>query len=118
MKAYDDFAAIQWNYDGYEYLSRANITAPDGNQFVARLLTNNKGFAKVCQKVVIYHDQTPKLVDIDEFFAKTQGNKYVKRLDYAQFVIDERPEEEWEHFYELFDAEPKDIYTSMEPFYQ
>ncbi len=106
LKAYEDFAAIQWNYDDYSYMSRAEMTAPDGEQFVARLLTNHKGFAKVCQKVALCHGREVKLVDIDEFFAKTKDNHYVKRLDYAQFVIDEMPEKEWNQFYELFDAEP------------
>ena len=29
LQAYRDFADIQWNYDEYDFLSRANITSPD-----------------------------------------------------------------------------------------
>jgi hypothetical protein len=45
-------------------------------------------------------------VPVDDFFEATKDNKYVKRLDYAQFVIDEMPEDEWARFYDSFDAKP------------
>ncbi|MCQ2127020.1 MAG: UvrD-helicase domain-containing protein [Bacteroidaceae bacterium] len=106
LLAYRDFAEIQWNYDGYEYLSRAEIGTPDGEKFVARILTNTKGFAKVCEKVVLYHDKAPKIVDINDFFEKVKGNRYIKRLDYAQFVIDHMPEKEWAELYDSFNVEP------------
>ena len=106
LQAYRDFADIQWNYDEYDFLSRANITSPDEEEFIARILTNNKGFAKVCEKVVIYHDKAPKIVTIEEFFEKTKGNKYIKRVDYAQFVIDKMPEKVWTKFYESFEEDP------------
>lgn len=106
LQAYKDMADIQWNYAEYDYLSRATISDPEGEEYIARFLTNKKGFAKACQKVVIYHDKAPKIVDIDDFFKKIKGNKYIKRLDYSQFVIDEMPEKEWTEFYNMFDVEP------------
>lgn len=105
-KAFEDFMDIQWNYEDYPNFSRAEIGAPDGEEFVGRILGNNKGFAGVCEKVILYKDKETKIVPVDEFFEATKGNKYIKRLDYAQFVIDEMPEDEWTRFYDSFDAEP------------
>lgn len=104
-KAFDDFIDIQWNYEDYENFSRAQITAPDGEEFVARMLGNNKGFAGVCQKVILYYEKKTKIIPIDDFFTATKDNKYVKRLDYAQFVIDEMHEDEWKAFFNSFDVE-------------
>lgn len=105
-KAFEDFIDIQWNYGDYDNFSRAEIGAPDGEEFIGRILGNNKGFAGVCQKVILYKDKETKIVPIDDFFEATKDNKYIKRLDYAQFVIDEMPDDEWERFYDSFDAEP------------
>jgi hypothetical protein len=44
-------------------------------------------------------------VDIDDFFEATKDNKYVKRLDYAQFVIDKMPEQEWQKLFDGLNAE-------------
>lgn len=105
-KAFEDFIDIQWNYGDYPNFSRAEIGAPDGGEFIGRILGNNMGFAGVCEKVILYKDKETKIVPVDDFFEATKDNKYVKRLDYAQFVIDEMPEDEWERFYDSFDAEP------------
>lgn len=105
-KAFEDFIDIQWNYGDYDNFSRAEVAAPDGEEFIGRILGNNKGFAGVCEKVILYKDKETKIVPVDDFFEATKDNKYVKRLDYAQFVIDEMPEDEWERFYDSFDAEP------------
>lgn len=105
-KAFEDFVDIQWNYEGYDNFSRAQISAPDGEEFIGRILGNNKGFAGVCQKVILYKDKETKIVPIDEFFEATKDNKYIKRLDYAQFVIDEMPDDEWARFYDSFEVEP------------
>lgn len=105
-KAFEDFIDIQWNYGDYDNFSRAEIGAPDGEEFIGRILGNNKGFAGVCEKVILYKDKETKIVPIDDFFEATKDNKYIKRLDYAQFVIDEMPEDEWARFYNSFDAEP------------
>ena len=105
-KAFEDFIDIQWNYGDYDNFSRAEIGAPDGEEFIGRILGNNKGFAGVCQKVILYEDKETKIVPIDDFLEATKDNKYVKRLDYAQFVIDEMPDDEWERFYDSFEAEP------------
>lgn len=105
-KAFDDFIDIQWNYGDYENFSRATIGSPDGEEFVARILGNNKGFACVCQKVILYNEKETKIVPIDDFFTATKDNKYIKRLDYAQFVIDKMPDDVWTDFYDSFDVEP------------
>lgn len=105
-KAFDDFIDIQWNYEDYEMFSRAEIATPDGEEFVARILSNNKGFAGVCQKVILYNDKETKFVPIDDFFEATKDNKYIKRLDYSQFVIDKMPKKEWQQFYDSFDVKP------------
>ena len=105
-KAFEDFMNIQWNYGDYPNFSRAEIGAPNGEEFIGRILGNNKGFAGVCEKVILYKDKETKIVPVDDFFEATKDNKYIKRLDYAQFVIDEMPEDEWERFYDSFDAEP------------
>ena len=105
-KAFEDFIDIQWNYGDYDNFSRAEIGAPDGEEFIGRILGNNKGFAGVCEKVILYKDKETKIVPVDDFFEATKDNKYVKRLDYAQFVIDEMPEDEWARFYDSFDAKP------------
>lgn len=105
-KAYEDFIDIQWNYGDYESFSRAQITAPDGEEFTGRILANNKGFAGVCQKVILFDGKENKIIPIDDFFEATKDNKYIKRLDYAQFVIDEMPEDEWKAFFDSFEVEP------------
>lgn len=105
-KAFDDFINIQWNYEDYDDFSRAEINTPQGEEFTARILTNNKGFAGVCQKVILFDGKANKIVNIDDFFEATKGNKYIKRLDYAQFIIDKMPEKEWKAFYDSFDVEP------------
>lgn len=105
-KAFEDFIDIQWNYGDYENFSRATIGSPDGEEFVARILGNNKGFACVCQKVILYNEKETKIVPIDDFFTATKDNKYIKRLDYAQFVIDKMPDNVWKDFYDSFDVEP------------
>lgn len=105
-KAFEDFIDIQWNYGDYDNFSRAEIGAPDVEEFIGRILGNNKGFAGVCEKVILYKDKETKIVPVDDFFEATKDNKYVKRLDYAQFVIDEMPDDEWERFYDSFEAEP------------
>ena len=105
-KAFEDFIDIQWNYGDYDNFSRAEIGAPDGEEFVGRILSNNKGFAGICEKVILYNDKETKIVPIDDFFEATKDNKYIKRLDYAQFVIDEMPDDEWARFYDSFEAEP------------
>lgn len=105
-KAFDDFIDIQWNYEAYENFSRATVGSPDGEEFVARILGNSKGFACVCQKVILYNEKETKIVPIDDFFAATKDNKFIKRLDYAQFVIDKMPDKVWQNFYDSFDVEP------------
>lgn len=105
-KAFEDFIDIQWNYGDYENFSRATVGSPDGEEFVARILGNNKGFACVCQKVILYNEKETKIVPIDDFFAATKDNKFIKRLDYAQFVIDKMPDKVWQNFYDSFDVEP------------
>lgn len=105
-KAFEDFIDIQWNYGDYENFSRATVGSPDGEEFVARILGNNKGFACVCQKVILYNEKETKIVPIDDFFAATKDNKFIKRLDYAQFVIDKMPDKLWQDFYDSFDVEP------------
>ena len=105
-KAFDDFIDIQWNYEAYENFSRATVGSPDGEEFVARILGNNNGFACVCQKVILYNEKETKIVPIDDFFAATKDNKFIKRLDYAQFVIDKMPDKVWQNFYDSFDVEP------------
>lgn len=99
-KAFEDFIDIQWNYGDYENFSRATVGSPDGEEFVARILGNNKGFACVCQKVILYNEKETKIVPIDDFFAATKDNKFIKRLDYAQFVIDKMPDKVWQNFYD------------------
>lgn len=47
-KVFEDFIDIQWNYGDYENFSRATVGSLDGEEFVARILGNNKGFACVC----------------------------------------------------------------------
>lgn len=105
-KAFEDFIDIQWNYGDYENFSRSTVGSPDGEEFVARILGNNKGFACVCQKVILYNEKETKIVPIDDFFAATKDNKFIKRLDYAQFVIDKMPDKVWQNFYDSFDVEP------------
>lgn len=105
-KAFEDFIDIQWNYGDYENFSRATVGSPNGEEFVARILGNNKGFACVCQKVILYNEKETKIVPIDDFFTATKNNKYIKRLDYAQFVIDKMPDDVWTDFYDSFDVEP------------
>lgn len=105
-KAFEDFIDIQWNYGDYENFSRATVGSPDGEEFVARILGNNKGFACVCQKVILYNEKETRIVPIDDFFAATKDNKFIKRLDYAQFVIDKMPDKVWQDFYDSFDVEP------------
>ncbi len=105
-KAFEDFIDIQWNYGDYENFSRATVGSPDGEEFVARILGNNKGFACVCQKVILYNEKETKIVPIDDFFGATKDNKFIKRLDYAQFVIDKMPDKVWQNFYDSFDVEP------------
>ena len=104
-KAFEDFIDIQWNYGDYENFSRATVET-DGEEFVARILGNNKGFSCVCQKVILYNEKETKIVPIDDFFEATKDNQYIKRLDYSQFVIDEMPEHVWKAFYDSFDVEP------------
>ncbi len=104
-KAFEDFIDIQWNYGDYENFSRATVGSPDGEEFVARILGNNKGFACVCQKVILYNEKETRIVPIDDFFAATKDNKFIKRLDYAQFVIDKMPDKVWQDFYDSFDVE-------------
>ena len=105
-KAFDDFIDIQWNYGDYENFSRATVGSPDGEEFVARILGNNKGFSCVCQKVILYNEKETKIVPIDDFFTAIKDNKYIKRLDYAQFIIDKMPDNVWKDFYDSFDVEP------------
>lgn len=105
-KAFEDFIDIQWNYGDYENFCRATVGSPNGEEFVARILGNNKGFACVCQKVILYNEKETKIVPIDDFFTATKNNKYIKRLDYAQFVIDKMPDDVWTDFYDSFDVEP------------
>lgn len=105
-KAFEDFVDIQWNYEDYDSFSRAEIKTPQGEEFTARILANSKGFAGLCEKVILFDGKANKIVDIDDFFEATKDNKYIKRLDYAQFVMDEMPEKEWKTFYEFFDVKP------------
>lgn len=105
-KAFEDFIDIQWNYGDYDNFSRATVGSPDGEEFVARILGNNKGFACVCQKVILYNEKETKIVPIDDFFTAIKDNKYIKRLDYAQFIIDKMPDNVWKDFYDSFDVEP------------
>ena len=105
-KAFEDFIDIQWNYGDYENFCRATVGSPNGEEFVARILGNNKGFACVCQNVILYNEKETKIVPIDDFFTATKNNKYIKRLDYAQFVIDKMPDDVWTDFYDSFDVEP------------
>lgn len=105
-KAFEDFIDIQWNYGDYENFSRATVGSPNGEEFVARILGNNKGFACVCQKVILYNEKETKIIPIDDFFTATKDNKYIKRRDYAQFIIDKMPDKVWQDFYDSFDVEP------------
>ena len=105
-KAFDDFIDIQWNYEDYENLSLATVKEPEGEEFTARMLANNKAFVCVCQKVILFDGKETKIIPIDDFFAVANDNKYIKRLDYSQFVIDKMPDNEWKGFYDSFDVEP------------
>ena len=108
QKTFENFVAIQWDYEDYDDFDIAEITSPDGEDtFTAVILVNKKGFGRECQKVALhYDDKQVKIVPIEDFFAAVKDNPYVKRLDYAQFVIDRMPDKEWKVFYDSFDVEP------------
>lgn len=106
-KTFEDFIDIQWNYQDYDNCTLTEITSPDGKDtFTVVILVNKKGFGRECQKVSFLYGKEVKIVPIEDFFAAVKDNPYVKRLDYAQFVIDRMPDKEWKVFYDSFDVEP------------
>ncbi len=107
-QAYKDFASVEWDYEDYPSVDLAKITDPSGEEFTARFVSNRKCFVGVCQKVVLCGDERVKITKAEDFFKATAGNTHIRRLDYAQFVLDSMPDEEWKLF---MDRMPGDYIT-------
>lgn len=104
-QTYEDFAKAQWDYAEYSMLSKAKVTSPDGEEYIARLLTNKEGFAAFSNKVAVYYNEQVKQLNTPEFLEYAKHCKYLHRVDYLQFAIDEMPENEWIKFCEAMPGE-------------
>lgn len=94
-----------YNYANYRLFDQASITTPDGENYVARILTNNKGIAMDCDKVVLYAQNECKIVDIDVFRASAHDNEFITWICDSQFIIEKMPDDKWIAFYEMFSGE-------------
>lgn len=107
-QAYRDFTSVEWDYEDYPSVDLAKITDPSGEEYTARFVSNRKCFVGVCQKVVLCGDEGVKITKAEDFLKATAGKAYIHRLDYAQFVLDPMPDEEWKLF---MDRMPGDYIT-------
>lgn len=107
FKAADLFVELQWAYSDYFSASKADITTPAGESYVARFLTNAEDtFVGMCQHVCLICNKEVKDVHIQDFFKVAKDNPYFKKVDVGQFIMRKMPDDEWQKFYDAFDVEP------------
>ena len=107
FKAADMFVELQWAYSEYYSASKADITTPAGESYIARFLTNAEDtFVGMCQHVCLMCDKEVKDVPIQDFFKAVEGNPYFKKVDAGQFTMQKMPDDEWQTLYDAIDVEP------------
>ena len=106
MQAANDFIALQWEYSDYENAGNAKVTAPDGEEYTMRILTNmHNTFVPVCQHVSISNKKGQvKDIPTKDFIKAMDGHPHFKMVDKMQFVLDQMSDEEWEELYNSIDG--------------
>lgn len=96
---FEDFVAVQWRWEDYTDAGLARTTAPDGEEFTLRMLSNDMDtFVGVCQKLSLATSDMSSinLVDARLFMEKMEDNPYYERVDACQFVLKKMPDAEWD----------------------
>jgi len=107
FKAANMFVELQWAYSEYYSASKADITTPAGESYIARFLTNAEDtFVGMCQHVCLMCNKEVKDVPIQDFFKAVEGNAYFKKVDAGQFTMQKMPDDEWQKLYDAIDVEP------------
>ncbi len=107
LKAANMFVELQWAYTNYSIASKANITTPAGEEYIARFLTNNEDtFVGVCQHILLMDNSEVKDVPIQDFFKAIEGNPHFKMVDAGQFIMRKMQDDEWQKLYDTIDIKP------------
>ena len=91
------FIELQWNYSDIFRASKANVTTPDGEEYIMRILTNSEDtFVGTCQHIALYgKEDKVKDVKLIDFLSYMEGNPYFERIDSLQFILRKMPAKEW-----------------------
>ena len=107
FKAANTFVELQWCYGDYFVASKADVTTPQGEEYVMRFLTNTQNtFVKVCQHVGLLCENEMKDIRVDDFYRLVEGNPCFKKVDAYQFVMDKMPDEQWRNLFASVPVEP------------
>ncbi len=111
MALFENFTQIQWEFEDYRVVSKADITDREGNEFTARILNHSeKIFIGQSQKVCLMNSQKQvKMLDVEDFKAFMKDDEHIGYVDCVQFVLDCYPEDKWDS---LVDALPGEFMTS------
>lgn len=98
--------ALQWDYTDISRASRANVTSPEGEQYMMRILTNScDTFVGICDRLALYGPgQKIKEVEPLDFIKYMEGNQYFERVDFLQFVIRKMPAKEWNKIFDSIEG--------------
>lgn len=103
--AFQNFVAIQWLFEDCHTAGHANVTAPDGEEFHMRFITNDdETFVGCCQKLSLSSTdgKVLKLVDIADFCKVMEDSEYFVAVDRMQFVLKKMPAKEWDKLVNSF----------------
>ena len=100
LKAMDDFASVQWEFEGIERAKSASLVEGD-EQFSSHLLHNDCDlFVGVSQKISLMNAAGDlKSVPTDEFVDAVESTDYFEQVDSMQFVIRRMPDDAWEELW-------------------
>lgn len=105
-KFWIDYINLQWKTEDWNWASRANITTPSGETYVAHIINREEDtFYGVGDRVALLKDKEVKMVKREVFLAAMEGNKKFERLDYYQFSLKKMSKREFAKLYDSLEGE-------------
>lgn len=98
LVAATDFADMQWKYADYRKADVKEMVNKQGYSFDFTVLRNDKTGVVIdmCEAVVLMLHGTPIYATASDFFAITDSDPHVHRLDSVQYAVDPMSPDEWE----------------------
>lgn len=101
-----DFQRISKAIFEDDVFSQMFVTAPDGEEFVARTVSNRSAIGWTNDRVVLTDSHhNVKIVDSDAFIERAQASDHFEMIDPRAFAIQKMPDEEWDKIYADIEGE-------------